>query len=85
LPRRPSSRPACSWPALRRHTFLAAGSAKRRSEPLTQPDDMTRIGRDLFTGFQNGVGPQGQASTDGNRDSTIVEFSPEPQGMIFVA
>ena len=30
----------------------------------------------LFTGFQNGVGPQGQASTDGNRDSTIVEFAP---------
>jgi hypothetical protein len=58
-----------------RHTFLAAGSAKRRSEPLTQPDDITRIGRDLFTGFQNGVGPQGQASTDGNRDSTIVEFT----------
>jgi hypothetical protein len=33
------------------------------------------LGRDLFTGFRNGVGPQGQASTDGNRDSTIVEFT----------
>jgi hypothetical protein len=26
-------------------------------------------------GFQNGVGPQGQASTDGNLDSTVVELS----------
>jgi hypothetical protein len=33
-------------------------------------------GGNLFTGFQNGVGPQGQASTDGNRDSTVVEFTP---------
>ena len=24
----------------------------------------------------NGVGPQGQASADGNRDSTVVEFTP---------
>ena len=30
----------------------------------------------MFTGFQNGVGPQGQAAPDGNRDSTVVEFSP---------
>ena len=33
------------------------------------------MGRDLFTAFQNGVGPQGQASPDGNLDSTIVEFT----------
>ena len=57
------------------HRYTKAGSKVRRSEPLTQPDDITRIGNDLFTGFQNGVGPQGQASTDGNRDSTIVEFT----------
>jgi hypothetical protein len=44
-----------------RHTFVPAGSARRRSEPLTQPDDITVLGRDLFAGFQNGVGPQGQA------------------------
>ena len=58
-----------------RHTFVPAGSTKRRSEPLTQPDDITVLGRDLFTGFQNGVGPQGQPSTDGNAYSTIVEFT----------
>jgi hypothetical protein len=58
-----------------RHWYTKAGSHKRYSEPLADPDDITRIGNDLFTGFQNGVGPQGQASPDGNRDSTIVEFT----------
>jgi hypothetical protein len=57
------------------HRYTRAGSRVRHSERLTQPDDITRIGSVLFTGFQNGVGPQGQASTDGNRDSTIVEFT----------
>jgi hypothetical protein len=57
------------------HSYQRAGSRRWHSEPLTQPDDITRIGGDLFTGFQDGVGPQGQASTDGNRDSTIVEFT----------
>jgi hypothetical protein len=57
------------------HWYTKAGSRKRHSEPLADPDDITRIGNDLFTAFQNGVGPQGQASTDGNRDSTIVEFT----------
>jgi hypothetical protein len=57
------------------HWYTKAGSKVRHSEPLTQPDDITRIGSDLFTAFQNGVGPQGQASTDGNRDSTVVEFT----------
>jgi hypothetical protein len=57
------------------HWYTKAGSRVRHSEPLTQPDDITRIGGDLFTAFQNGVGPQGQASTDRNRDSTVVEFT----------
>jgi hypothetical protein len=57
------------------HRYTKAGSRKRYSEPLADPDDITRIGNDLFTGFQNGVGPQGQASPDGNRDSTVVEFT----------
>jgi len=56
------------------HHLYLKGAAPH-SEALTQPDDITRVGDDLFTGFQNGVGPQGQASTDGNRDSTIVEFT----------
>jgi hypothetical protein len=51
------------------------GSAVGKTEPLSHPDDITRLGDDLFVGFQNGVGPQGQASTDGNLDSTVVELS----------
>ena len=58
------------------HWYTRAGSRKQHRESLTQPDDITMTGGHLFTGFQNGVGPQGQASTDGNRDSTIVEFAP---------
>ncbi len=58
------------------HWYTKAGSRKKHREALTKPDDITKIGGNLFTGFQNGVGPQGQASTDGNRDSTIVEFRP---------
>src|ERR1700728_986693 len=57
------------------HWYTPAGKHGRKSEPLTQPDDITILGGNLFTGFQNGVGPQGQASSDGNRDSTIVEFT----------
>ena len=56
-----------------RHTFVAAG--KRHTVPLTLPDDITAAGPYLVTAFQNGVGPQGQAATDGNRDSTVVEFT----------
>ena len=57
------------------HFYTKTGASALFHEPLTKPDDITRIGNALFTAFQNGVGPQGQASTDGNRDSTIVEFS----------
>ena len=58
------------------HRFIPASSAAAKTEPLTQPDDLTILNGRLFTGFQNGVGPQGEPSTDGNRDSTIVEFTP---------
>ncbi len=57
------------------HFYTKAGSSKQYRETLADPDDITRIGNDLFTTFQNGVGPQGQASRDGNRDSTIVEYT----------
>jgi hypothetical protein len=45
------------------------------NEALAQPDDITSLGSHIFVGFQNGVGPQGQASATGNLDSTIVEFN----------
>ena len=59
-----------------KHTFIPAGSATRKTESLADPDDITVLGHDLFAGFQNGVGPQGQPSADGNTASTIVEFTP---------
>src|SRR5579862_9675537 len=56
------------------HTFTKTGTPT--AEPLTKPDDLTQLGGDLFVNFQNGVGPQGQPSSTGNPDSTIVEFTP---------
>jgi hypothetical protein len=58
------------------HTFTPEGSGRSRSEPLTQPDDITMLNGDLFVTFQNDVGPQGTPSPSGNVDSTIVELSP---------
>jgi hypothetical protein len=55
------------------HKFVADG--KKSSEPLSHPDDITRLGHDFFVGFQNGVGAQGEANSNGNLDSTIVEFT----------
>ncbi|MFI5063955.1 MAG: hypothetical protein ACHP9Z_08260 [Streptosporangiales bacterium] len=60
-----------------RHFFPVPGSSRAHSEALTNPDDLTSLGRYLFTAFQNGVGPQGQASPDGNRYSTIVQLRPD--------
>ena len=57
-----------------RHTFIPAGKKTARTEALTKPDDITVLGH-LFTAFQNGVGPQGEPSPDGNTDSTVVEFT----------
>ena len=58
-----------------RHAFIPAGTAQHRSEPLSSPDDITVLGHHIYAAFQNGVGPQGQASPDGNTDSTVVEFT----------
>lgn len=57
------------------HWYVPAGGGARKREPLTLPDDISRLGGDLFTAFQNGVGPQGEPSADGNTDSTVVEFT----------
>ncbi len=56
------------------HWFTPAGTTTPDSEALTHPDDITQLGDHLFVGFQNGVGPQGEPSSDGNTDSTIVEL-----------
>jgi hypothetical protein len=57
------------------HEFRSDGKGPLRSEHLTSPDDITELGGHLFVTFQNGVGPQGTPSTDGNLDSTLVEFT----------
>jgi len=49
------------------------------SEPLTNPDDISYGNGHIFTCFQNGIGPQGQASSTGNLDSTIVELTTSGQ------
>jgi hypothetical protein len=43
-------------------------------ETISQPDDITYLNGRIYVGFQNGVGPQGQASGSGNSDSTIVAY-----------
>jgi hypothetical protein len=47
---------------------------------ITQPDDITNVGSNIFVGFQNGVGPDGSPTPKGttgtgNTVSTVVEFS----------
>ena len=56
------------------HHYTVSGT--RKTEPLSGPDDLTNFGPFLFTAFQNGVGSQGEPSTDGNTNSTIVAFTP---------
>jgi hypothetical protein len=58
-----------------RHTYIPTGSTKPRTEPLTQPDDITHMGSDLFSAFQNGLGPQGQVGPGNDPDSTVVEYT----------
>jgi hypothetical protein len=58
-----------------RHSFVPSGTSKPQTEALANPDDITVLGRHLFTAFQNGVGPQGEPSADGNTASTVVEFT----------
>jgi len=57
------------------HLFRPNGKGATRSEALAGPDDLGELGGHLFVGFQNGVGAQGEPSTDGNLNSTIAEFT----------
>ncbi|HUN31215.1 MAG TPA: hypothetical protein VMU95_04280 [Trebonia sp.] len=57
------------------HDYQVNGKGAWHAEALSSPDDITFLGRDIFVTFQDGVGPQGQASPDGNLVSTIVEFT----------
>jgi hypothetical protein len=58
-----------------KHTYQPDGNGAARTERLSQPDDIVTLGGNLYAGFQNGVGPQGEVSASGNLDSTLVEFT----------
>ncbi|HEY5316783.1 MAG TPA: hypothetical protein VIJ20_02300 [Solirubrobacteraceae bacterium] len=75
----PASGATAAGAAFSDHVFASGAkilhATPKGSVAISLPDDITYLGHHIFVGFQNGVGPQGQASTTGNRDSTIVEFS----------
>ena len=59
-----------------KHSYQPDGKGAAKTESLTQPDDIVTLGGNLYVGFQNGVGSQGEVSASGNLDSTLVEFTP---------
>ena len=59
-----------------KHSFQPDGKGAAKTESLTQPDDIVTLGGNLYVGFQNGVGPQGEVAPSGNLDSTLAEFTP---------
>ena len=63
------------------HTYTVSGTETTATETLSNPDDITQLDGVIFVGFQNGVGPQGQPSSDGNTDSTIVALSRSGQAL----
>jgi hypothetical protein len=59
-----------------KHTFQPNGTGAAKTESLSQPDDQVALGGNLYVGFQNGVGSQGEVSSTGNLDSTLLEITP---------
>lgn len=59
-----------------KHSYQPNGKGAAKTEHLTQPDDLVSLGGNIYVGFQNGVGPQGEVAPSGNLDSTLVEFTP---------
>ncbi|HEY0938075.1 MAG TPA: hypothetical protein VGD91_30570 [Trebonia sp.] len=58
-----------------KHSFQPNGKGAVKTESLSQPDDIVTVGGNLYVGFQDGVGSQGEPSTSNNLDSTLVEFT----------
>jgi hypothetical protein len=59
-----------------KHSFQPNGTGAMQTEHLVQPDDIAALGGHLYVGFQNNLGPQGEAAGSGNLDSTLVEITP---------
>jgi hypothetical protein len=59
-----------------KHSFQPNGTGAMQTEHLVQPDDIVALGGHLYVGFQNNLGPQGEAAGSGNLDSTLVELTP---------
>jgi hypothetical protein len=58
------------------HSFRPNGKGATRTESLSQPDDIAALGGNIYVGFQNNVGSQGEVAPSGNLDSTLAEFTP---------
>jgi hypothetical protein len=66
-----SGAPSVTMPAGYRSTVFAAGSK------LSKPDDITTLAGRVFVAYQNGVGPNGEPSSTGQKASTVVEYTPK--------
>ena len=59
------------------HGYMVSGSTTPKTESLSNPDDITRWGGELFVGFQRRRSARkvSPALTERNGDSTVVEFT----------
>jgi len=51
-------------------TVFASGTGS-----LTQPDDITKLGSDIYVAWQNGLGPLGQPGNGGATTSEVTEYT----------
>jgi hypothetical protein len=54
--------------------FTATVFAASHSGAVTGPDDIARLGDDIFVGYQNGVGSMGEPAPNGQTKSTVVQY-----------
>ena len=52
-----------------KHSYQLDGNGAMKTESLTQPDDIVTLGGNLYVGFQNGVGSQGEVTPRPGRSS----------------
>lgn len=69
-----SSRPHAGLTVTR--VFTPTGLRTDQGKPLGKPDDIVRLGADLFVAFQNGVGSTGGAAPNGDTESSLLELTP---------